>query len=191
MTAFSYWISPGLHLLNTNRSADISSKLNCWEWLVESETKTSAVTWQHANYHSWNSVKVQCFPGFTRIKLSNTADWYMWNFTDILPDQSCVDMTYPDNMLAGLEGLTATLPQCAVKQWEYFAFNLGGSIINMVKYCQTVRPERLWPRPNIYGHAWQKIYQTTCFIFCYLGGYEIHTDFLMRYQPIENKGFII
>ena len=29
----------------------------------------------------------------------------MWNITDILPDESCVDMTYPDNMLAGLEGL--------------------------------------------------------------------------------------
>ena len=55
----------------------------------------------------------------------------------------------------------------------------------MVKYCQTVRPERLWPRPNIYGHAWQKIYQTTCFIYCYLGGLEIHTDFLMRYQLID------
>ena len=28
----------------------------------------------------------------------------MWNITDILPDESCVDFTYPD-MLAGLEGL--------------------------------------------------------------------------------------
>ena len=46
-----------------------------------------------------------CFPGFTRIKLSNTADWYMWNITDLLPDESCVDLTYPDNMLAGSEGL--------------------------------------------------------------------------------------
>ena len=40
----------------------------------------------------------------------------MLNITDILPDESCVDMTYPDNMLAGLEGLTVTLTQCAVKQ---------------------------------------------------------------------------
>ena len=79
--------------------------MHCKPCYNESETKTSAVTWQHANYHSWNSVEVQCFPGFTRIKLSNTADWYMWNITDILPDESCVDMTYPDNMLAGLEGL--------------------------------------------------------------------------------------
>ena len=110
--------APGCIFSTQTRSADISSKINCWEWLVESETKTSAVTWQHANYHSRNSVEVQCFPGFTRIKLSNhanAADWYMWNITDKLPDESCVDMTYPDNMLAGLEDLTVT-KQCAVKQ---------------------------------------------------------------------------
>ena len=29
----------------------------------------------------------------------------MWNITDLLPDESCVDLTYPDNVLAGLEGL--------------------------------------------------------------------------------------
>ena len=29
----------------------------------------------------------------------------MWNITDLLPDESCVDLTFPDNMLAGLEGL--------------------------------------------------------------------------------------
>ena len=40
----------------------------------------------------------------------------MSNITGILPDESCVDMTYPDNMLAGLEGLTATRTQSAVKQ---------------------------------------------------------------------------
>ena len=38
-------------------------------------------------------------------RLHPTADWYMWNITDLLPDESCVDLTYPDNMLAGLEGL--------------------------------------------------------------------------------------
>ena len=96
VTAFFYIESvPGCIFSTQTRSADISSKINCWEWLVESETKTSAVTWQHANYHSWNSVDVQCFPGFTRIKLSNAAHWYMWNITDILPDESCVDMTKP------------------------------------------------------------------------------------------------
>ena len=117
---FLYWISPRLHLFNTNteRWHQLQNKL--LEWFVESETKTSAVTWQHANYHSRNSVEVQSFPGFTRIKLSNhanAADWYrpMWNITDILPDESCVDMTYPDNMLAGLEDLTFT-KQCAVEQ---------------------------------------------------------------------------
>ena len=110
--------APGCIFSTQTRSADISSKINCWEWFVESETKTSAVTWQHANYHSRNSVEVQSFSGFTRIKLSNhanAADWYMWNITDILPNESCVDMTYPDNMLAGLADLTVT-KQCAVKQ---------------------------------------------------------------------------
>ena len=68
MTAFFYIESaPGCIFSTQTRSADISSKINCWEF-VESETKTSAVTWQHANYHSRNSVEVQCFPGFTRIK---------------------------------------------------------------------------------------------------------------------------
>ena len=115
---FSYWISPRLHLFNTNteRWHQLQNKLlgiTCWK-----RNQKSAVTWQHANYHSRNSVEVQCFPWFTRIKLwnhANAADWYMWNITDILPDESCVDMTYPDNMLAGLEDLTVT-KQCAVKQ---------------------------------------------------------------------------
>ena len=78
--------APGCIFSTQTRSADTSSKINCWEWFVESETKTPAVTWQHANYHSRNSVEVQSFPGFTRIKLSNhanAADWYMWNITDI------------------------------------------------------------------------------------------------------------
>ena len=39
---------PGCIFSTQTRSADISSKINCWEWLVESETKTSAVTSQHA-----------------------------------------------------------------------------------------------------------------------------------------------
>ena len=93
MTAFYIESVPGCIFSTQTRSADISSKINCWEWLVESKTKTSAVTWQHANYHSWNSVEVQCFQGFRRIKLSIAADWYMWNITDILPDVFCVDMT--------------------------------------------------------------------------------------------------
>ena len=97
MTAFFYIESaPGCIFSTQTRSADISSKINCWEWLVESETKTSAVTWQHANYHSRNSVEVQCFPGFTRIKRSNhanAADWYMWNITDILETFRNVTLT--------------------------------------------------------------------------------------------------
>ena len=46
-----YWISTRLHLFNTNteRWHQLHNKL-LWPWLVESETKTSAVTWQHANF---------------------------------------------------------------------------------------------------------------------------------------------
>ena len=53
VTAFFYIESaPGCIFSTQTRSADTSYKINCWEWFVESETKTSAVTWQHANYHS-------------------------------------------------------------------------------------------------------------------------------------------
>ena len=94
VTAFLYWKSPRLHLFNTNteRWHQLQNKLlgmTCWKW----NQNGSRVSWQHANYHSWNSVEVQCFPGFIRIKQSNAAEWYMWNITDILPDESCVDMT--------------------------------------------------------------------------------------------------
>ena len=107
--AFLYWISPGLHLLNTNteRWHQLQNKLlgmTCWKRNQNVSRHLAA-----CQLPQLDSVEVQCFKGFTRIKLSNTADWYMWNITDILPDESCVDMTYPDNMLADLEGLTVTL----------------------------------------------------------------------------------
>ena len=48
---FLYWISTRLHLFNTNMKRwHQLKKKTVVEWLVESETKTSAVNWQHANF---------------------------------------------------------------------------------------------------------------------------------------------
>ena len=111
---FLYWISPGLHLLNTNteRWHQLQYKLlgmTCWKRNQNVSRHLAACQLPQLEQCGSPGVEVQCFPWFTRIKLSNTADWYMWNITDILPDESCVDMTYPDNMLAGLEGITVTM----------------------------------------------------------------------------------
>ena len=100
-----------------------------------------------------------------RIKLSNAGDCYLWNITsDILLDGSCMDMTAyqqglffttqcasinqqdsPDlntSALAVLLSAQKRKKQQEVSvnqdnQQEYFSFSLGGSIINMVKCCQT------------------------------------------------------
>ena len=76
---FLYWISPGCIFSTQTRSADISSKINCWEWLVESETKTSAVTSQHANkqrfltpgHQGWNDLHSLCRIGMEYYLLNN------------------------------------------------------------------------------------------------------------------------
>ena len=96
---------PGCIFSTQTRSADISSKINCWEWLIESETKTSAVTWQHAYYHSWNRCGSSVFPGITRIKLSNhanAADWYMWNITDVHPCEKVIGFFFQNEIWSRL-----------------------------------------------------------------------------------------
>ena len=189
------------------------------EWIVESETKTSVVTWQHANskYCCWKFRVCGGVWELTRIKLSNAGDCYLWNITsDILPDGSCMDMT------AYQQGLFFTTQSASTSQQDSPDLNLTPRLLLLCarhkkkadrgvrfksglsarvffiqsrridhKHGKMLSDHRDAGLEQIWPRMADENLPTNLLIFCYLVKKTTWIDFLICYQLIENKGLII
>ena len=177
----SWWSGPGCNFSTQTRSADISSKINycgmtCWKWNQNASRRLAACQ----SYYCWK-FSVYCGGwGFTRIKLSN-ADCYLWNITlEIYCWMSLVWIWLLSKVCSSKHNVL-TVNKGIFIQSRRIDHKHG----KMLSAHRNAGLEQKWPRMA------DENLPTSLLIFCYLVKKTPWIDFLMCYQLIRNKGFII
>ena len=144
---------------------------------------------QLQNYLLWNDLlkaKPKCrvhdgVCGFTGIKLSNVGDSYLWNITsDICRMRLVWIWLLTTNKVSSSQHNVLSVRVFFIQSWR-----IDHKHGIMLSDHRDAGLEQIWPARQM------KIYQPACWYFVTSWLRKPMNYFLMCYQLIENKGFII
>ena len=164
----SWWPGPGSIFSTQTRSADTSSKINCCGMTSWKRNQNVVYTVESGDSQRLNyQMQVIAICG---ISLRIYAAWVLYGY-DCLPPTRFV--------------LHNTLCYQSVSILFIQSRNIDHKHGKMLSDHRDAGLEQIWPRMA------DENLPTSLLIFCYLVKKSTWIDFLMCYQLIENKGFII